>query len=475
VQKGGTGVKAKRTVAAAVFVVIAAAAAFLLIRKQNYAFGREQGYLCGYSIGYADGRLAARENTQAAKQDSRSLAENAVPYELGSSKWNGFMIGFQVGYSDSFSAAESNGESSAAETLDASIPTIVYDGKIYFSTGKPITGEVDEGAIVGRITKVVTAIQWPAQDGAANFGQVGDPYAMTEDGFVVLVDQEWTLFMPGDINTEWGIALSVKDVSSTGLTLICSQHGGSPTGTILTGSNFAVLQEKNEQYEEVPCILPAEQVGWTGEAWDAEMNGVIAWEIQWEWPYGALEPGEYLLRKHFMNFRAAGDYDTATMTVLFTVPSVPQTQQIADDFSVRFSWWYVEDRKNIMDTETGQLQKDLLLDGTATAEFQPNQAFMQRLYDIVSEENLLTIQREMTSRELTKDNITVSVEPNCYYEIAVRMNGEDFIIRGDMSAESYRDIDEEALRFMRAVQDLMNTVRELPEWSSFPEGNGGYG
>ena len=50
--------------------------------------------------------------------------------------------------------------------------------------------------MLGKVSSVVPLSQWPEKEGEANFGETGAPYARTEDGLVVLVDQEWTLFTP---------------------------------------------------------------------------------------------------------------------------------------------------------------------------------------------------------------------------------------------------------------------------------------
>lgn len=85
-------------------------------------------------------------------------------------------------------------EQTAPETPNATIPSIVYEGNLYRTTGKQIPAEVDETAIVGNISSVVPLSQFPTNEGEANFGQVGDPYALTADGLVVLLNNEWTLF-----------------------------------------------------------------------------------------------------------------------------------------------------------------------------------------------------------------------------------------------------------------------------------------
>ena len=58
--------------------------------------------------------------------------------------------------------------------------------------------------------------------------------------------------------------------------------------------------------------------------------------------------------------------------------------RLPQDFAICFAWWYNLEQKNSMDTATGKLQKDLLADGTASAEFQPDEELLQQLYELVS-------------------------------------------------------------------------------------------
>ena len=77
---------------------------------------------------------------------------------------------------------------------NAMVPSIVYGGNLYRTTGKQIPAEVDESAIVGRISSVVPLSQLPSNEGEVNFGEVGDPYAITSDGLLVIMGHEWVLF-----------------------------------------------------------------------------------------------------------------------------------------------------------------------------------------------------------------------------------------------------------------------------------------
>ena len=83
------------------------------------------------------------------------------------------------------------------DTPNAMVPSIMYKGGLYRTTGKAIPAEVDESAIVGEISSVVPLSQLPSKDGEANFGQIGDLYAITSDGLLVIMNHEWVLFELG--------------------------------------------------------------------------------------------------------------------------------------------------------------------------------------------------------------------------------------------------------------------------------------
>ena len=85
-------------------------------------------------------------------------------------------------------------------TPKALVPSIMYNGEIYCSTGKQMPGEVAEDAIIGEITSTVPLSQWPEEDGQANFDILGAAYANTSDGLVAFIDNEWTLFEKREIS-----------------------------------------------------------------------------------------------------------------------------------------------------------------------------------------------------------------------------------------------------------------------------------
>lgn len=103
-----------------------------------------------------------------------------------------------------------------------------------------------------------------------------------------------------------GLTLSVKDVTESGLTLVCTQSGGKLTGELQTGSDYKLIVLK-EAWEDVPTII--EDYGWTAEAYMVARDDVTEFEYNWEWLYGKLPAGTYRLVKGFTDFRESGDYD----------------------------------------------------------------------------------------------------------------------------------------------------------------------
>ncbi len=93
-------------------------------------------------------------------------------------------------------------EEPAPSTPDVLVPAVMYNGEIYCSTGRQLAGEVAPEAIVGEITSTVPLSQWPTEEGQANFDGLGHPYAVTSDGLLVTVDNEWTLFELRDVEDQ---------------------------------------------------------------------------------------------------------------------------------------------------------------------------------------------------------------------------------------------------------------------------------
>ena len=115
----------------------------------------------------------------------------------------------------------------------------------------------------------------------------------------------------------WGLTLSVKDVTESGLTLVCKQSGGEPTGELQIGSDYRLIVLKDGTWQDVPTII--EDYGWTSEAYLINKDDAREFEIKWEWLHGKLPAGTYRLVKGVMDFRESGNYDTFDYWVEFEI------------------------------------------------------------------------------------------------------------------------------------------------------------
>lgn len=116
---------------------------------------------------------------------------------------------------------------------------------------------------------------------------------------------------------DWGISLAVKDVTPSGLTLVCTQSGGNPSGELQTGTEYNLIVLEDGTWKEVSEII--DNVGWNAIAYLIPKENSTEFEISWEWLYGKLSAGTYRLTKGFTDFRESGDYDTAVYWIEFEI------------------------------------------------------------------------------------------------------------------------------------------------------------
>jgi len=116
---------------------------------------------------------------------------------------------------------------------------------------------------------------------------------------------------------DWGLTLSVKDVTPSGLTLVCTKNGGNPTGELMCGEDYQLAALKDGTWKTVPTVITNygfNSMGyWISDEKDTEF------EIDWEWLYGKLTAGTYRLTKGFMDRPESGDYETAMYWVEFEI------------------------------------------------------------------------------------------------------------------------------------------------------------
>ena len=125
--------------------------------------------------------------------------------------------------------------------------------------------------------------------------------SVKEGGAYVYDDESW-------IN-EIELNFSLKNISPTGATLVFNQHDAdAPKGELIYGEDFVIEVLKNGEWEEVPIPLEG-NYGFNAIAIMLPCEEISEREIDWEWLYGELEPGEYRIGKSVDDFIESGNYE----------------------------------------------------------------------------------------------------------------------------------------------------------------------
>jgi len=121
---------------------------------------------------------------------------------------------------------------------------------------------------------------------------------------------------------DWGLTLSVENVTSTGLTLVVTQSGGNPTGSLETGEAYRLITLKDGTWkvvEELPLPEGVDGRGFNSIGYFIPRGETREFEINWEWIFGELPSGTYRLIKNFTDFRETANYDSADFWVEFEI------------------------------------------------------------------------------------------------------------------------------------------------------------
>lgn len=206
----------------------------------------------------------------------------------------------------------------------------VLDNQIEVRCLNVTTGAITEGTELSVTTKVSSANEVPEMEVGDHIRVVFTGVMETDPPKLQTVFSIWKVDENGEVlsgtsfpqpiepeKADWGITLSVKDVTPTGMTLVCSQSGGEITGELECGSDYSLLVNSNGVWNAVPYLV--DEVAWTSEAYCIPMNDSIEFELKWERLYGELPAGTYRVVKGFMDFRGTGDYDTETYHTEFEI------------------------------------------------------------------------------------------------------------------------------------------------------------
>lgn len=103
-----------------------------------------------------------------------------------------------------------------------------------------------------------------------------------------------------------GLSFSLKNISSTGATLVFSQYDENAlTGELIYGDDFQLEQLRDGEWESVPV---EGDYGFHDIAYMITPGDRTERELSWEWLYGELAPGEYRIGKSVLYSSEGGDY-----------------------------------------------------------------------------------------------------------------------------------------------------------------------
>ncbi len=124
---------------------------------------------------------------------------------------------------------------------------------------------------------------------------------------------------------DWGITLSARNVGPTGLTLVCTQAGGSFRGkegpfltsiNLLTGGYFWVEKLVDGVWTDLPV---PEDLSWTTEGYVIPIHDSVQWNVNWSGIYGSLEAGRYRIGKTVSFTQAPGESESQVYYAEFTI------------------------------------------------------------------------------------------------------------------------------------------------------------
>jgi hypothetical protein len=144
------------------------------------------------------------------------------------------------------------------------------------------------------------------------------------------------------------------------------------------------------------------------------------------------------------------------------------------DFAISFSFWFEPERACIYDTYNKTLQKDLVLDGTASADLAVTDETLNAIYQQIMELEVYEITEAMVSANLTTSDVMQSVSPNTEYKVTFTMNGTTYTVTGDASAWGYIDENASADHFCQFADFMRDLYWNTEAYKSLPEAEGGY-
>ena len=127
---------------------------------------------------------------------------------------------------------------------------------------------------------------------------------------------------------EIGLIAEACDITSTGATVRFQVWDPDLAGGELQyGDDFTLERQDGEDWTELPVIVEGDwgfnEIAYTIPK-EPDASG-SEWQVNWEWLYGKLEPGDYRIGKTIHDFRGPGNYTQYRIYVYFRYAQPLQT------------------------------------------------------------------------------------------------------------------------------------------------------
>lgn len=130
----------------------------------------------------------------------------------------------------------------------------------------------------------------------------------------------------------WNVSLDAKNISPTGLTIVCTQ-GGFDFGELITGEAYGL--EVRDGYDWVSVKPIVDEVYWNELAYVITENATTSWTVNWEKLYGELSAGKYRIYKEISGPTSPDKTETQKYYVEFEIGSVPDPV-VDDEWGIKF-------------------------------------------------------------------------------------------------------------------------------------------
>lgn len=127
---------------------------------------------------------------------------------------------------------------------------------------------------------------------------------------------------------EIGLSFSLKNISSTGATLIFRQYDAdAPKGELIFGDDYFIEVQRDGKWESVPVVI--ENAAFNAIGHIIFPDDSAEQEISWEWLYGELAPGEYRIGKSILESNESGGHQTYMIYAQFILEG--ETLEVSDN------------------------------------------------------------------------------------------------------------------------------------------------